>query len=88
MNEAIDLLAETGPAPGRPLVDTLKDAQVANLKAGIAGAQAFDPWREAILLIGGDKSGNWAGWYREWIPWAEARYEQYLKEREAEEGQR
>ncbi|TMR08803.1 addiction module toxin RelE [Nonomuraea turkmeniaca] len=95
--EAIDLLAETGPALGRPLVDTLKGARVANLKElrpGSSGRSeirilfAFDPWREAILLIGGDKSGNWSGWYREWIPWAEARYEQYLKEREAEEGQR
>lgn len=25
----------------------------------------FDPWRSAILLIAGDKSGQWTRWYRE-----------------------
>jgi hypothetical protein len=25
---------------------------------------AFDPRRTAILLIGGDKANDWAGWYR------------------------
>jgi hypothetical protein len=24
---------------------------------------AFDKERRAILLVGGDKSGDWAGWY-------------------------
>ena len=48
----------------------------------------FDPWRSAILLVGGDKSGNWTGWYREAIPRAEDLYERYLKERRAEEDER
>lgn len=26
---------------------------------------AFDLRREAILLVGGDKSGDWGGWYRQ-----------------------
>jgi hypothetical protein len=48
---------------------------------------AFDPRRSAILLTGGDKSGNWQGWYRRAIPHAEQLYEEYLKERaETEEG--
>ncbi len=38
----------------------------------------FDPRREAILLIGGDKSGNWDAWYAEAIPEAERLYEEYL----------
>jgi len=38
----------------------------------------FDPRREAILLIGGDKSGNWDAWYAKAIPEAERLYEQYL----------
>jgi hypothetical protein len=46
---------------------------------------AFDPWRSAILLTGGDKSGDWQGWCRRAIPRAEELYEEYLKEREAEE---
>jgi hypothetical protein len=46
----------------------------------------FDPWRSAILLVAGDKSGNWKQWYREAIPRAERLLETYLKERTEEEG--
>jgi hypothetical protein len=46
----------------------------------------FDPWRSAILLIAGDKAGNWRSWYRDAIPRAEHLYATYLKERAAEEG--
>ena len=48
----------------------------------------FDPWRSAILLVGGDESGDWSGWYRRVIPQAEELYARYVKEREEEEGQR
>nr|WP_228390161.1 type II toxin-antitoxin system RelE/ParE family toxin [Streptomyces smaragdinus] len=92
--DAIDRLAESGPGLGRPLVDRLEGSQVHNLKElrpGSAGRSevrivfAFDPWRSAILLIGGDKSGDWSGWYKRTIPLAEELYAEYLKEREAEE---
>ena len=43
------------------------------------------PWRSAILHVGGDKSGDWQGWSRRAVPHAEELYEDYLKEREAEE---
>ena len=46
----------------------------------------FDPWRSSILLVAGDKAGQWEAWYREAIPLAEQRYEAYLKERAQEEG--
>ncbi|MGI8800402.1 MAG: type II toxin-antitoxin system RelE/ParE family toxin [Pseudonocardia sp.] len=49
---------------------------------------AFDPWRSAILLVGGDKAGNWQRWYRQAIPRAEQLYELYLKERSSEEEER
>lgn len=45
----------------------------------------FDPWRSSILLVAGDKAGQWQNWYRQAIPLAEQRYEVYLKERQAEE---
>jgi hypothetical protein len=92
--DAIDRLAEAGPALGRPLVDSIAHSAIRNLKElrpGSAGRSevrilfAFDPWRSAILLTGGDKSGDWQGWYRRAIPRAEELYEEYLKEREAEE---
>jgi len=44
---------------------------------------AFDPRRTAILLIGGDKTGN-NRWYEEYVPLADAIYDQHLRELETE----
>ncbi|WP_374203307.1 type II toxin-antitoxin system RelE/ParE family toxin [Streptomyces sp. ST2-7A] len=94
--DTFPLVAEGGPGPGRPLVDRLEGSQVHNLKElrpGSAGRSeirllfVFDPWRSAILLVGGDKSGNWSAWYRQAIPRAEELCVEYVEEREAEEGQ-
>jgi hypothetical protein len=49
---------------------------------------AFDPRREAIFLVAGDKAGNWDGWYREAIPLADERFTQHLIELEAEEARK
>ena len=85
--DAIDRLAEVGPVLVRPLVDTLEGSQIHNLKElrpGSAGRSeirilfVFDPWRSAILLVGGDKSADWSGWYRRAIPRAEELYAEYL----------
>jgi len=43
---------------------------------------AFDPGRSALLLLGGDKSGNWQWWYRDNIPLAEQLYFEYTEEDE------
>jgi hypothetical protein len=87
--QAIDLLAAAGPSLGRPLVDSIRGSAVANLKELRPGSIrilfAFDPWRCTILLVAGDKSGQWNSWYKTAIPLAEQRYEIYLKER-ADEG--
>lgn len=40
---------------------------------------AFDPKRQAVLLLGGDKSGD-KKFYERMIPAAERMWEQYLKE--------
>ena len=90
--QALDALAEVGPGLGRPLVDTLSGSTIANLKELRPGTVrilfVFDPWRSSILLVAGDKAGQWNAWYREAIPLAEQRYEIYLKERaQQEEGQ-
>lgn len=48
----------------------------------------FDPAREAIFLVAGDKAGNWNRWYREAIPLADERFAQHLimlKQEEQEE---
>jgi transcriptional regulator with XRE-family HTH domain len=57
------LLSQVGPGLGRPTVDTLKGSKHANMKELRFGWQgevwrvafAFDPDRQAILLVGGDK---------------------------------
>jgi len=90
--DAVDRLADAGPSLGRPLVDRLVGSEIHDLKELRPGSSeirvlfVFDPWRCAILLVGGDKSGNWSGWYRTAIPRAETLYAAYVKEREAEEG--
>ena len=92
--QAIDILADRGPALGRPMVDHVGHSAVQNLKElrpGSAGRSevrilfVFDPWRSAILLVAGDKAGNWQRWYRQAIPRAEQLLEIYLKERAEEE---
>jgi hypothetical protein len=88
---AITALLDEGPSLGRPLVDRIKGSTVHNLKElrpGSAGATeirilfVFDAARNAVLLVAGDKAGQWTAWYRRAIPLAETRYATYLKERE------
>lgn len=39
----------------------------------------FDPRRVALLLLGGDKTGD-DRWYEKYVPLADRIYDQYLKE--------
>jgi hypothetical protein len=90
---AVDVLSEHGPTLGRPLVDTLTGSKIANMKelrprqTMIRVLFVFDPWRSAILLTAGDKTGQWTVWYERAIPQAEELYAVYLKERTEEEAQ-
>jgi hypothetical protein len=45
----------------------------------------FDQYRSAVLLVAGDKSGQWNRWYRTATPEAERLYEDYLDTRKREE---
>jgi len=38
----------------------------------------FDPARQMVLLVAGDKSRHWRSWYEVAIPLAEARYAEHL----------
>ncbi len=84
------LLEEFGPQLGRPAVDTLKNSKHANMKelrfkahGGVwRVAFAFDPKRDAILLIAGNKSGvSETRFYKELIRKADERFDRYLKEK-------
>lgn len=84
--DAIDQLEERGPALPRPLADRVKGSaihQMKELRPGSTGASevrilfVFDPDRQAVLLVAGDKSGQWREWYKRAIPLAEERYERW-----------
>ncbi len=83
----VKVLAELGPAYGRPRVDTLNGSKFANMKEmrfdaadGVwRVAFAFDPERKAILLVAGDKSGvNEKLFYKRLITVADARFADHL----------
>ena len=44
----------------------------------------FDPDRQAIILVSGDKLGRWSKWYDDAIPLAELRYADYRADSEKE----
>jgi len=82
------VLEQFGPTAGRPRVDTLKGSKHQNMKElrfDAAGgvwrvAFAFDPQREAILLVAGDKSGKSERiFYRRLLAKADARFAAHLK---------
>ena len=77
-------------------MDSITASRIANMKelrlpsAGRSEIRilfVLDPWRSALLLVAGDKSGQWVRRYRTAIPRAEQLYEDYLAEREKEMGQ-
>jgi hypothetical protein len=87
--QALEVLKLEGPTLGRPLVDRIKGSSLPNLKElrpGSSGASEvrllfiFDPERNAVVLVGGDKSGNWSGWYESAVKEAEEAYAAYLEE--------
>ncbi len=89
---ALDVLEEEGPLLGRPYVDTIRESKLPNMKELRVQHQgrpwrilfAFDPKRQAILLVGGDKGGE-KRWYKENIPIAERRFNEHLRTLEDEE---
>ena len=82
VNQAILVLERNGPAEGRPLVDTITASRIANMKELRPPSAGHSEIR--ILLVVGDKSGQWDKWYRTAIPRAEQLYDDYLAERTKE----
>ena len=87
---AIFVLEQYGPTLGRPHVDSLKGTdKVKNLKELRVQHKgkpyrvffAFDPLRQAVMLCGGDKTGN-RQFYETMIPIAEREFLNYLQELE------
>ena len=81
------LLEEYGPNLSRPHVDTLKASKHLNMKElrfdagdGVRRvAFAFDPHRNAIILLAGDKSGvSENRFYKNLIAGADIRFDEHL----------
>jgi len=83
----VKLLQQLGPLLGRPYADTVKCSRHSNMKELRTQCQgrplrtlfAFDPRRRAILLIGGDKTGD-DRFYDRMIPLADRLFDEHLQE--------
>jgi hypothetical protein len=87
----VRLLQERGPTLPRPHADTIASSRHANMRElrgkceekQLRVLYAFDPKRIAILLIGGDKTGD-PKWYDKNVPLADDLFDAHLKALEAE----
>lgn len=83
----VGLLEQKGPRlpfPHSSGINASRHGHMRELRIQHAGRPyrtlyAFDPRRMAILLIGGDKTGN-DRWYDENVPLADTLYDEHLKE--------
>ncbi len=84
---SVELLIALGPHLSRPHADTVKGSRHSNMKElrtqhrgrPLRTFFAFDPRRRAILLIGGDKTGD-SRFYERMIPEADRLYDEHLEE--------
>lgn len=93
IDRSVIVLSDMGAKLGRPHVDTVKGSKYPNMKelrVQHAGRYfriffAFNPQRNGILLLGGDKRGN-QRFYDEMIPLADKIYTRHLDELYSETG--
>ena len=82
----VGLLEEKGPSlpfPYSSSIERSRHSHMRELRIQHAGdpyrvLYAFDPRRSAILLIGGNKTGN-DRWYAEYVPIADRIYDDHLE---------
>ena len=87
LEACVRLLERFGPGLARPYVDAVKGSRHSNMKELRTQCKgrplrtffAFDPRRSAILLIGGDKTGD-GRFYERKLPLADKLYDEHLKE--------
>jgi hypothetical protein len=85
--KSVGMLADLGPAldyPHSTKVLSSRHPQMRELRTQSGGRPlrtlyAFDPRRVAILLIGGDKTGD-GRWYEKFVPAADRLYDLHLDE--------
>jgi hypothetical protein len=82
---AVDLLEARGVALGAPHTSAIMTSRFGHMRELRIQHQgrpyrvlyAFDPRRVALLLIGGDKTGD-DRWYKKFVPIADALYEEHI----------
>ncbi len=86
--EHVKILAEIGPTLGRHYVDHLHNSRHTNMKElrvqskgkPIRVLFVFDPERQAVLLVAGDKSSlGDKRFYKKMIPLADMLFDEYLR---------
>lgn len=83
----VELLESRGPRLGFPYSSAIKgsrhrhmrELRIQHLGKPYRVLYAFDPRRSAILLLGGDKTGD-DRWYERHVPIADQLYDEYLQE--------
>jgi hypothetical protein len=76
---AVARISRFGPTLGRPHVDVIHGSRLHKLKEarvdrGTRVLFAFDSNRNAVMLVGGDKTGEWNRWYPHKVQLAERLY--------------
>lgn len=83
--QAFNQLERLGPTLGRPRAASINGSRHHNMKevrsasGHLRALFAFDPRRRAIVLLGGDKTNDWKGWYQRNIPRADKLYDKHLR---------
>ena len=88
---SVQALEQLGPGLPRPHADTIRGSRHSNMKELRTQCQgrplrtffAFDPRRSAVLLIGGDKTGD-NRFYERMVPRADRLYDAYLEQLDKE----
>lgn len=88
---SVSLLQQLGPTlrmPHSSGIETSRHKRMRELRVQHEGRPyrvlySFDPRRTALLLIGGNKTGN-NRWYEEYVPLADAIYDRHLRELETD----
>ena len=87
IRRVIGMLETAGTALGHPQSSAIKGSAIAlrELRVQHMGEPyrilyVFDPARQAILLVGGNKSGKGKRWYESAVRLAERLYREYLDE--------
>lgn len=76
---AIGRIVVGGPTLGRPHIDVIHGSRIRKLKEarvdrGVRVLFAFDSNQNAVMLVGGDKTGKWNRWYPQKVALAERLY--------------